>query len=194
MKLENLMKVIDTANTVIEVHLKMFDNIERIQIEACDYNPQTMAYFDVISIESDDSTVIVVCESPTSKGQQIKVKYFGDTPELTVIEKGDWIDLCTRELVELKKGDFCIIPLGVAMELPKGYTAYVLPRSSTFKRYGILMANSVGVIDGSYCGDNDEWGFPAYATQDVVIPKHTRIAQFSVKKQVRNLHLELLTI
>lgn len=128
--------------------------------------------------------------------ETIEVKYFD--PEMQKLEKhmnGDWIDLMSREEVTLHPGDSLLIPLGVAMKLPFGYEAIVAPRSSTFKRYGILMSNSIGVIDNSYCGDMDEWKFPAYATKEITIPKYTRICQFRILqnqptidfKEVRNL-------
>ena len=94
--------------------------------------------------------------------------------------KSDWIDLRASETVELKAGDFKLIPLGVAMELPPGYEAHVVPRSSTFKTYGILQTNSCGVIDGSYCGDQDMWKMPVYATRDTTIQKGDRICQFRI--------------
>lgn len=93
---------------------------------------------------------------------------------------GDWIDLRAAETVEMKAGEFKMIPLGVAMELPKGYEALVVPRSSTFKRYGIILANSIGIIDESYKGDDDEWNFLAYAMRDTEIKKNERICQFRI--------------
>ena len=93
---------------------------------------------------------------------------------------GDWIDLMAADTVVMRKGSYMVIPLGVSMELPSGCFALVLPRSSTFSRYHILMANSVGVIDNAYCGDGDIWGFPAYAVEDTIIQKGTRIAQFTI--------------
>lgn len=112
----------------------------------------------------------------------IKIKYFDESLEkLAYIGgKSDWIDLRASETVELKSGDFKLIPLGVAMELPKGYEAHVVPRSSTFKNYGILQVNSCGVIDNSYCGDEDMWRMPVYATRDTVIHKNDRICQFRI--------------
>jgi dUTP pyrophosphatase len=114
--------------------------------------------------------------------EEIKVKYFsGDLPALCYVAgKSDWIDLCAAEEVTLKAGEFRLIPLGVAMALPAGYEAHIVPRSSTFKNYGILQTNSMGVVDGSYCGDNDQWKLPVYATRDVTIEKHARIAQFRI--------------
>lgn len=114
--------------------------------------------------------------------ETVKIKYFGqDLEKLEYIGgKSDWIDLRASETVELKAGDFKLIPLGVAMELPSGYEAHVVPRSSTFQNYGILQANSCGVIDGSYCGDQDMWKMPVYATRDTIIQKGDRICQFRI--------------
>lgn len=91
---------------------------------------------------------------------------------------GDFIDLAVADTVHLHKGDYREIPLGVSMQLPKGYYAEIVARSSTFKKYGIIMVNGIGIIDNDYCGDNDEWCFPAYATRNVRIERGTRIAQF----------------
>lgn len=115
----------------------------------------------------------------------IVIQYLDDSiaPLIYVDGKSDWIDLAAAERVELKKGEFRLIHLGVAMKLPKGYEAHIAPRSSTFKNFGILQTNSVGVVDSSYCGKNDWWKMPVYATRDVVIEKGSRIAQFRVMLQ-----------
>lgn len=115
---------------------------------------------------------------------KIKIKYFSDEIEkLKFIDgKSDWIDLRAAERVELKSGEYKLIRLGVGMELPKGYEALVVPRSSTFKNFGILQTNSMGVVDESYCGDNDEWKFPALAMRDTVIDVNDRICQFRIIK------------
>ncbi|KYG29641.1 dUTP diphosphatase [Alkalihalobacillus trypoxylicola] len=116
---------------------------------------------------------------------EIKIKYFED--DLIKIEKvpqGDWLDLRAAQKVELKQGEFKLIPLGVAMQLPKGYEGHVVPRSSTFKNFGIIQTNSMGVIDESYCGDGDQWFFPAYALRDTVIEKNDRICQFRIMKKM----------
>ena len=112
----------------------------------------------------------------------IKIKYFNNEIErLRYIDgKSDWIDLRAAQDVELKTGEFKLIPLGVAMQLPKGYEAHVVPRSSTFKNYGILQVNSMGVIDETYSGDNDQWFMPVYATRDTVIKTNERICQFRI--------------
>ena len=116
--------------------------------------------------------------------ETIKIKYFNDKLEkLAYIDgKSDWIDLRAAEDVDLKQGEFKLIPLGVAMQLPKGYEAHVVPRSSTFKNYGLLQVNSCGIIDGSYCGDDDMWRMPVYATRDIVVNINDRICQFRIVK------------
>ena len=113
---------------------------------------------------------------------EIKIKYFSDKIErLRYIDgKSDWIDLRSAEEVTLKAGEFKLIPLGVAMQLPQGYEAHVVPRSSTFQNFGVLQTNSMGVIDESYCGDNDQWFFPAYAVRDTTIHVNDRICQFRI--------------
>lgn len=113
---------------------------------------------------------------------EIQVKYLRDIDKIEKIEKGDWIDLRAGETVKLKKGEYACIPLGVAMKLPEGCEAIVLPRSSTYKHYKVLLTNGMGIIDESYCGNDDEWMFPAYATEDTIIPKNERIAQFRILK------------
>ena len=114
--------------------------------------------------------------------EKIRIKYFTDKIEkLDYIDgKSDWIDLRASEEVELKAGDFKLIPLGVAMELPQGYEGHLAPRSSTFKTWGLIQTNSIGVIDCSYCGDDDMWRMPVYATRDTVIHVNDRIAQFRI--------------
>lgn len=113
---------------------------------------------------------------------KIRIKYFTDIiDKLEYIDcKSDWIDLRASETVTLKAGEFKLIPLGVAMELPKGYEAHIVPRSSTFKNYGIIQTNSCGVVDGTYCGDTDMWRMPVYATRDTVIGENERICQFRI--------------
>lgn len=114
---------------------------------------------------------------------QIKIKYFTDQiDKLTKITQGDWIDLRSAETIALKAGDFKLIPLGVAMQLPAGYEAHIVPRSSSFKNWGILQTNSIGIIDNSYCGDNDQWLMSVYATRDTIINQNDRICQFRIVK------------
>lgn len=117
--------------------------------------------------------------------KQIKVKYFNkELTPLSKISKGDWIDMRAAERVEMKKGEFKLIPLGVAMELPEGYEGHVLPRSSTFKNFGIIQTNSKGIIDECYKGDNDQWFFPAYAVRDTIINFNDRICQFRIVEKM----------
>lgn len=114
----------------------------------------------------------------------IKIKYFTEKiDKLEKIDKGDWIDLRAAETVELKAGEFKLIPLGVAMQLPKGYEAHVVPRSSTYKNFGIIQTNHQAVIDESYCGDNDQWFYPAYALRDTIININERICQFRIMEK-----------
>ncbi|MDF2537817.1 MAG: deoxyUTP pyrophosphatase [Herbinix sp.] len=117
--------------------------------------------------------------------EHIKIKYFSNEIEkLRYINgKSDWIDLRAAKRVELKKDEFQLIPLGVGMKLPEGYEAHVVPRSSTYKNFGIIQTNSMGVIDESYCGDNDQWFFPAYALRDANIEVNDRICQFRIMKK-----------
>ena len=116
------------------------------------------------------------------KRETIRIKYFSDKiDKLTYIDgKSDWIDLRAAEDVTLKQGEFRLIPLGVGMELPRGYEAHVVPRSSTFKNFGIIQTNHQGVIDSSYCGDNDQWFMPVYALRDTQIHINDRICQFRI--------------
>ena len=116
--------------------------------------------------------------------ETIKIKYHTDEIEkLRYIDgKSDFIDLRSAEDVELKAGEFKLISLGVSMELPKGYEAHIVPRSSTFKNFGIIQTNHCAIIDESYCGDNDIWRYPVYATRDTAIHKNDRICQFRIEK------------
>lgn len=111
----------------------------------------------------------------------IKIKYFSNEIEkIKKIEKGDWIDLRAAQTATLKAGEFKLIPLGVGMILPEGYEAHIVPRSSTYKNFGVLQTNHMGVVDESYCGDNDQWHFPALAMRDTTIQKNDRICQFRI--------------
>lgn len=122
--------------------------------------------------------------------QKIKIKYLRDIKKIQRFNTGDLIDLRAGETVEMKAEEYREIPLGVAMELPKGYEAWVVPRSSTFKKYGIQLVNGVGIIDECYCGENDEWHFLAYAVRDTVIRKNERICQFRIVEHQPLIHLE----
>ncbi|MDY4494841.1 MAG: dUTP diphosphatase [Erysipelotrichaceae bacterium] len=123
--------------------------------------------------------------------ETIKIKYFNnEIDKIEKIEKGDWVDLRAAETVELKAGEFKLIKLGIGMILPEGYEAHVVPRSSTFKNFGIIQTNHCGIIDESYCGDNDQWRFPAYAMRDTVINKNDRICQFRIIKKQPDISFE----
>lgn len=116
--------------------------------------------------------------------ETIRIKYHSD--EITRLQyidgKSDWIDLRSAEHVELKKGEFKLISLGVSMQLPKGYEAVIVPRSSTYKNFGIIQTNHMGVIDETYCGDGDVWMMPALAVRDTEINVNDRICQFRIQK------------
>lgn len=137
-----------------------------------------------------------VRSSATSVGQphpspeKILIKYHVGMPKISVAENSDWIDLRAAETVVLRKGEYRVISLGISVKLPSGYEAHIAPRSSTFRRYGVIQTNGVGVIDESYCGDNDIWGFPVLAMRDTSIRRGDRICQFRIMKKMGNVVLE----
>lgn len=124
--------------------------------------------------------------------EKILIKYHtNDIDKLTYIDgKSDWIDLHAAEIVELKAGEFKIISLGVSMKIPDGYEVHIAPRSSTFKKWGLIQTNGVGVIDNTYCGDSDIWGMPVYATRDTVVNVNDRICQFRIMKNQPKIEFE----
>lgn len=125
----------------------------------------------------------------TQESTQITIKYRNETiPRLEIINTGDWIDLRVTHDVHLKAGEFTIADLGVAMQLPHNTEAHVVPRSSTFEKYGVLLANQMGIIDESYCGNDDYWKAPLYATRDVLIPAYTRILQFRIMPTMKSMY------
>lgn len=129
---------------------------------------------------------------PNGTSEVIKIKYHTDIEPLAQKEGSDWIDLRAAEEVKMSPNQFKLIPLGVSMKLPEGYEARIVPRSSTFKTWGIIQTNHMGVIDESYCGDNDQWMMPVLATRAVIIHKNDRICQFRiVKKQPKILFQEV---
>lgn len=116
--------------------------------------------------------------------EQIKIKYHNpDLAKIEKIEVGDWIDLRAAENIKLSAGEFKLINLGISMKLPEGYEAHVVPRSSTFKTWGVIQTNSMGIIDNSYSGTNDIWRFPAYAIRDTEIKVNDRLCQFRIVKK-----------
>lgn len=125
--------------------------------------------------------------------EKIKIKYFDQEIEkIQKISKGDWIDLRSAGTYILKAGEYQLIQLGVGMILPDGYEAHMLPRSSTPSKFGVIMANSMGVIDNSYSGEFDEWKFPAVAIRDTIINKGDRIAQFRIVKNQPGIEFEIV--
>jgi hypothetical protein len=107
-------------------------------------------------------------------------------------EKSDWIDLKAAQDYELKQFEHALINLGFALQLPDGYEAHIVPRSSTFKNFGILQTNSMGIIDNSYCGDEDYWKLPVIAMRDTVIKKGDRICQFRIMEKMSNIEVEIV--
>ncbi|MQN00560.1 MAG: deoxyuridine 5'-triphosphate nucleotidohydrolase [Lachnospiraceae bacterium] len=116
--------------------------------------------------------------------ETIQIKYHTDKIEkLKYIDgKSDWIDLRAAKDYDLKKGEFCLIDLGISVKLPEGYEMITAPRSSTFKNYGLLQSNGIGVVDESYCGDDDILMMPVFATRDVHISANDRLCQFRIFK------------
>lgn len=121
---------------------------------------------------------------------KIKIKYLSDIKPIEVNKVGDWIDLRSAETIKLNPLQSAIIRLGVAIELPKGYEAIVAPRSSTFKNWGVMQTNSIGIIDEKYCGDNDEWCMPVIAFRKTIIKKNERICQFRILKHQPEIDIE----
>ena len=117
--------------------------------------------------------------------EQIKIIYHNPNIDkiVNIEDKSDWLDLRAAETIEMKTGDYKLISLGISMKLPEGYEAHIVPRSSTFKNFGVLQTNSYGVIDNSYSGTNDIWRFPALAMRDTVIHEGDRICQFRIEKK-----------
>ena len=124
---------------------------------------------------------------------KLKIKYFNNAKRLEKISKGNWIDVYANEDVFVIKNQSKTIPLGFALELPEGWEGHLAPRSSTFKKWGVIQTNSVGVIDNSYCGDNDIIKMPVYATRDIVIPRNERIAKFRIVKNQPTLNIKYVT-
>lgn len=122
----------------------------------------------------------------------IEVKYFDKKmiPLKFIEDKSDWIDLRVGETIELKKGEFKLIPLGVAIKLPYGYEAHIAPRGSTFKNFGVIQTNSVGVVDYEYQGNDDQWFMPVYAMRDTLIEFNDRICQFRIMENMPQVKIE----
>ena len=124
--------------------------------------------------------------------QFIEILYHDDFPgeplkKIERFETGDWLDLRSAETVEMKAGEYRLISLGISVKLPDGFEAHLVPRSSTFQKWGVLQTNSQGVIDNSYSGENDIWRFPALAMRDTVIHKNDRICQFRIVRKMEDI-------
>ena len=116
-----------------------------------------------------------------------------DLIPINLLEKGDWIDLRAAKEYKLFSGEFYLIDLGISMKLPEGYEAHIAPRSSTFKKWGIIQTNGIGIIDNSYCGENDIWMMPVLATKGADIHVNDRICQFRIVKKMSN-NIEINTV
>ena len=114
---------------------------------------------------------------------EIPIHYLPGSPQLEINDRGDWIDLYVYQDTVLNVNDYTYISLGISMILPEGYEAIIAPRSSTFKRWGLLQTNSIGIIDNSYCGTDDIWMMPVLATRSIIIPKGTILCQFRIQKK-----------
>lgn len=122
---------------------------------------------------------------------KIKIKYLSDKIDhIKKTELGDWIDLRCSEQIEMKAGEYKLLPLGIAMKLPDEYEGYIVPRSSTFKNFGIIQTNHLGIVDNSYSGNDDEWKMSAYAIRDTKININDRICQFRIQKKQPNFEFE----
>jgi len=122
--------------------------------------------------------------------ETVLVKYFDkEIDKIQTFDYGDWTDLRAAETIELKQGEYKLIPLGIGMKMPEGMEAHIAPRSSTFKNFGIIQTNSVGIVDNAYCGETDQWMMPVYAVRDTVIHKNDRICQFRLFNKQPKFHI-----
>lgn len=168
-------KIDKTKATVVSLDTKTYDAVIRVGDKE-----KTVKFWDITKLRKFNRRF--------AKPLGIKVKYLTTVDDvfkpLEKTDKGDWIDLRAAETVELKAGEHKLIPLGVAMKLPYGYEAWIAPRSSTFKHWGILQTNSVGIVDNSYSSNSDEWKMSVYATRDTVINRGDRICQFRIVRSM----------
>lgn len=195
-KIPNLFKELEKCGICCPPEEILDVNVKGKIISASEYENDDLPYYVCFDSNkknyfylSEDLLELATIEKNTTKNNSktIKIKYHEPITPLENINgaNSDWIDLRCAEPngVDLKTGEFKLISLGVSMKLPEGYEAHVVPRSSTFKNYGILLVNSTGIIDNLYCGDNDKWFFPAYATRDTHIDFNDRICQFRIVKK-----------
>ena len=162
---------------------KDYYNVHRLQEKAKNNNQ----YFDSDSIKFPLNSVYGLFRKST---KLIKIKYHAPIEKIVANEKGDWIDLRAAHTYHLRKGESCIISLGISVQLPDEYEAHIVPRSSTFKKWHIIQTNGTGIIDNSYSGDNDIWGMPVLATEDTIIRRGDRICQFRIVKRQPNIVFE----
>ncbi|VYU43042.1 deoxyuridine 5'-triphosphate nucleotidohydrolase [Clostridium tertium] len=129
----------------------------------------------------------------------IRIKYFEGATRLSKISKGDWIDVYANKDMFIKEGERAMIPLGFALELPNGWEGHLAPRSSTFKTWGIIQTNSIGVVDSSYIGDNDQWHMPVFCIQGkneqdgvkgTFIERGDKVAQFRIMEVMPSIEFE----
>lgn len=142
-------------------------------------NSDNIPWDKIVTTHKVDNIISVI---PRREIATIKIKYLPGAPRMEKIEKGNWIDCFDYEDVTLKAGERAYINLGFACQLPEGYEAILAPRSSTFKRWKVLQTNSIGIIDSTFCSNSDIWMMPVLATEDVTIPKGTRLCQFRIQK------------
>lgn len=170
LKRTGIVKQIDTVNKEISGDINDFSVFKLKFWDVDKYHeplPIEIKYFDPFTIDENDKKHIIEKEKLT---------------RIEKIKTGEWIDLRAAEDISMKQFEFKLIPLGIAMQLPRGYEAHVIPRSSTYKNFGVIQANSFGLIDNSYCGDDDQWKFPAIALRDTEIKKGDRICQFRIQR------------
>lgn len=130
---------------------------------------------------------------------KLRIKYFEGATRLQKIAKGNWIDVYANKDVFIKVGDRAMVPLGFALELPQGWEGHLAPRSSTFKTWGIIQTNSIGVVDDTYIGDNDQWHMPVFCLQGkhieveeqgTWIRKGDKIGQFRIMEVMPEIEFE----
>lgn len=134
---------------------------------------------------------------------KLRIKYLENATKMERIAKGNWIDVYAYQDTFIPQGERAMINLGFALELPKGWEGHLAPRSSTFKTWGIIQTNHVGVVDDTYIGDNDVWHMPVYCLQGkeievvdgiesngVWIRKGDKIGQFRIMEVMPELEFE----
>lgn len=134
---------------------------------------------------------------------KLRIKYLKEANKLEKITKGNWIDVYAYEDIFVPEGGRAMVNLGFALELPKGWEGHLAPRSSTFKTWGIIQTNSVGVVDDTYIGNNDIWHMPVYCLQgkDILndlykevrgtwIKKGDKIGQFRIMEVMPSIEFE----